>query len=260
MCGHVILWTISPRVRHERTGFVTPLSVLCGASWPEMARDRPRRATRPHSVSLVSAAMPGRPNARIDGSIVEFPRCRGAVPPTAHRLPLTAAASAARRPARSHRPRSRPIRRPRQRFHLHFTPTSSSWLNLVVRWFRNWPTSPAPRSVPLGPRPHRQDRGIPQRAQRQRHHRRLDRHIHRRDPVGAGAAGTPLAPGNADQNARHTYRGRSTRLLGVRSPVFPGQGISDSYATWCFLNHANSTSLGVIYRYVDFAPGRAHGT
>jgi hypothetical protein len=22
------------------------------------------------------------------------------------------------------------------RFHLHFTPTSSSWLNLVARWFR----------------------------------------------------------------------------------------------------------------------------
>ena len=36
-----------------------------------------------------------------------------------------------------------------------------------------------------------------------------------------------------------------TRTL--RSPVFPGQGISDSYATWCFSNHANSTSLGVIY-------------
>jgi transposase len=24
-----------------------------------------------------------------------------------------------------------------QRFHLHFTPTSSSWLNLVERWFRD---------------------------------------------------------------------------------------------------------------------------
>jgi len=24
-----------------------------------------------------------------------------------------------------------------RRFHLHFTPTSSSWLNLVERWFRN---------------------------------------------------------------------------------------------------------------------------
>jgi transposase len=26
------------------------------------------------------------------------------------------------------------------RFHLHFTPTSSSWLNLVERWFRDLPT------------------------------------------------------------------------------------------------------------------------
>ncbi|MBA3891909.1 MAG: transposase, partial [Gemmatimonadaceae bacterium] len=25
----------------------------------------------------------------------------------------------------------------RPRFHLHFTPTSSSWLNLVERWFRD---------------------------------------------------------------------------------------------------------------------------
>jgi hypothetical protein len=24
-----------------------------------------------------------------------------------------------------------------RRFHLHFTPTSSSWLNLVERWFRD---------------------------------------------------------------------------------------------------------------------------
>ncbi len=24
-----------------------------------------------------------------------------------------------------------------KRFHMHFTPTSSSWLNLVERWFRN---------------------------------------------------------------------------------------------------------------------------
>jgi len=26
------------------------------------------------------------------------------------------------------------------RFHLHFIPTSSSWLNLVERWFENSPT------------------------------------------------------------------------------------------------------------------------
>src|SRR5664279_2377948 len=42
-------------------------------------------------------------------------------------------------------------------------------------------------------------------------------------------------------------RPRRARCGSLRSPVFPGQGISDSYATWCFLNHANSTSLGVIY-------------
>jgi transposase len=30
------------------------------------------------------------------------------------------------------------LERPRQqRWHLHYTPTSSSWLNLVERWFRN---------------------------------------------------------------------------------------------------------------------------
>ena len=70
-----------------------------------MVRDRPRRATRPQyywcPLQYLVGPMPGRPNAKIDGSIVEFPRCRGAVPPTAHRLPLTAAASAARRPTRS---------------------------------------------------------------------------------------------------------------------------------------------------------------
>ena len=31
------------------------------------------------------------------------------------------------------------------RFHLHFTPTSSSWLNLVERWFRELTDKPAPR-------------------------------------------------------------------------------------------------------------------
>ena len=29
----------------------------------------------------------------------------------------------------------------RRRWHLHFTPTSSSWLNLIERWFRNSPTN-----------------------------------------------------------------------------------------------------------------------
>ena len=34
-------------------------------------------------------------------------------------------------------PRVRSWLRRHPRFHLHFTPTSSSWLNLVERWFRD---------------------------------------------------------------------------------------------------------------------------
>ena len=39
-----------------------------------------------------------------------------------------------------------------QRFHLHFTPTSSSWLNLVERWFRElteaaWEPAGSPHAV-----------------------------------------------------------------------------------------------------------------
>ena len=41
------------------------------------------------------------------------------------------------------------------RFHLHFTPTSSSWLNLVERWFRERPTKRAARRLPLRARPRR---------------------------------------------------------------------------------------------------------
>ena len=33
------------------------------------------------------------------------------------------------------------------RFHLHFTPTSSSWLNLVERWFRDLTTKRIRRGV-----------------------------------------------------------------------------------------------------------------
>ena len=33
------------------------------------------------------------------------------------------------------------------RFHIHFTPTSSSWLNLVERWFRNLSTQALKRGV-----------------------------------------------------------------------------------------------------------------
>ena len=40
------------------------------------------------------------------------------------------------------------------RFHLHFTPTSSSWLNLVERWFRELTRrSVAPRRLSFRARP-----------------------------------------------------------------------------------------------------------
>ena len=60
------------------------------------------------------------------------------------------------------------------RFQLHFTPTSSSWLNVVERWFANSPTKPCAVAFPFGARPDRQDRGVPDGSRRQRHHLRLD--------------------------------------------------------------------------------------
>ena len=54
------------------------------------------------------------------------------------------------------------------RFVLHFTPTSSSWLNLVERWFAELTTKETPTlHTPLGPRA-------------QHRHPRLDRHMERR--------------------------------------------------------------------------------
>ena len=49
------------------------------------------------------------------------------------------------------------------RFHLHFIPTSSSWLNLVERWFSE-PDRPSypPGCVPQRGRPYRSDRGLPE--------------------------------------------------------------------------------------------------
>ena len=44
-----------------------------------------------------------------------------------------------------------------KRFHLHFTPTSSSWLNLVERFFRELTDKKHPtRQLPRRPRPDRQ--------------------------------------------------------------------------------------------------------
>ena len=53
------------------------------------------------------------------------------------------------------------------RFHLHFTPTSSSWLNLVERCFGKLTDKAIRRGVfQVRPRAHRRDRGLPQRQQR----------------------------------------------------------------------------------------------
>jgi transposase len=41
------------------------------------------------------------------------------------------------------------------RFVLHFTPTGSSWLNLLERWFAELTSKAAPRRAPLRPRTQR---------------------------------------------------------------------------------------------------------
>lgn len=48
----------------------------------------------------------------------------------------------------------------RPRYHLHFTPTSSSWLNLVERWFADFTTKQLRRSA------HRSVRELEQAAKR----------------------------------------------------------------------------------------------
>jgi len=46
----------------------------------------------------------------------------------------------------------------RRRWNMHFTPTSSSWLNLIERWFQGThPQTPAPRSLQRCRRSHRGD-------------------------------------------------------------------------------------------------------
>ena len=52
------------------------------------------------------------------------------------------------------------------RFHLHFTPTSSSWLNQVERWFRELTDKALRRGAfGLGARPDRRDPGLHRRPQ-----------------------------------------------------------------------------------------------
>ncbi len=63
------------------------------------------------------------------------------------------------------------------RFHLHFTPTSSSWLNLVERWLvqRAHRQGDPPWCLLQRPRPDRRDRGLPEGPQRGTQTVRLDR-------------------------------------------------------------------------------------
>ena len=63
------------------------------------------------------------------------------------------------------------------RFHLHFTPTSSSWLNLVERWFRELTDKAiAARGISFRSRPDRLDPGIHRLTQRRPTAIRLDSH------------------------------------------------------------------------------------
>ncbi len=65
------------------------------------------------------------------------------------------------------------------RFHLHFTPTYSSWLNLVERWFAELTTKQLRRAVHRGPRAG--DSRVPRPVQRPRSPVRMDEDG-RRDP------------------------------------------------------------------------------
>ena len=68
------------------------------------------------------------------------------------------------------------------RFTLHFTPTYSSWLNLVERWFAELTTKWIKRSAPpLRPRPRRLDPHLDHQLERQPQAIRLAQE-RRRDP------------------------------------------------------------------------------
>jgi len=71
------------------------------------------------------------------------------------------------------------------RLHLHFTPTSSSQLNLVERWFRELTEKAIRRGVPQRSRPDQRDRALPRRLQRGSHTIHLDG-IDRRHPREGG--------------------------------------------------------------------------
>jgi len=89
------------------------------------------------------------------------------------------------------------------RYHLHFTPTSSSWLNLVERWFRELAhrQSALSRSLPLGARSDRVHRGLPECSQRRPQTIRLDRH---RRGHPRQSRPRPRRPTSSHSKLRHT--------------------------------------------------------
>ena len=94
------------------------------------------------------------------------------------------------------------------RFQLHFTPTSSSWLNLVERWFRELTDKALRRGVfHCRARPDRLNRGIPRCAQRRPPPLRVDRDS-RINPRQSRTR--PHRPRKSQLIPRHT-----TRSLGV---------------------------------------------
>ena len=89
-------------------------------------------------------------------------------PSTARSPPTSTSTSCSTTARPTRRPRSRRWLLAHPRFQLHFTPTSSSWLNLVERWFgRAHHQAAQARHAPLRPRP-------------QHRHPRLDRDLERR--------------------------------------------------------------------------------
>ena len=114
----------------------------------------------------------------------------------------------------------RPGWRKHPRFHLHFTPTSSSWLNLVERWFRELTDKALRRgSLPLRARPHRRrSRTYLDRAQQRPQTLRLDRH--RRDHPRQSRT-RPHRPRKSQLNTGHT----TSEASPLTAEVGAGQGV-----------------------------------
>ena len=134
----------------------------------------PERAThdyKRHGTSSLYAALGSR-HRKVIGRLHE-PSPRDRVPevlandrPRGPR-PAGGASRARQQLARTRRRRSSAGSTQHPRFVLHFTPTSSSWLNLVERWFAELTT----KLLRRGAHPHR--------PRSQRRHPRLDRELER---------------------------------------------------------------------------------